>query len=135
MSDYINIPTVVLRDLAQQLLDAANATLLAGVESDRFVEIPVSIVEGARQYFIDGDSDDHSVGLCTCDTNYLAQELTLTLAGEMTCDMCAGDGMQWDQDKAKAFVEANPGVSDCFAGYVDCGKCFGTGKLNVSEFC
>lgn len=125
MTDYIAISNRVLHALGQELIDAAR-------HHDGFSDVPVDLVKTMRQYFIDGDSDDHSVGLCTCSTNDLAKELGLTLEGYMTCPPCGGDGIQWDEAKADEWRAENPGCDDWDAGYVDCAECGGKGKLDIS---
>lgn len=128
MSDYITISNRLLHAIGNVLVDYAGSD----PTTESFTEVPVSLVESLRQYFIDGDSDDHSVGLCTCDTNYLATELGMTLEGYMTCPACGGDGSQWDQAKADEWRAANPGWDDWCAGMVDCEKCRGKGKVDIS---
>lgn len=146
MSDYITIHSGLLRAVANELLHAASGALLdTAPGSESFTEVPASLVEGLRQYMADGDSDDHSVGLCTCDTNALAYELGLTLNGEMTCPDCNGDGFNYDAEQAKRDIAdgaAKYGLSLgeaesllCFdAGMTNCESCNGKGVAQISDF-
>lgn len=126
MSDYITIPTGLLRAIAHELEFAA------GPDPDDFADVPVAMVESVAQYMRDSDSDDHSVGLCTCDTNALAYSLELALDHLMVCPGCGGDGMAWDETKAQEQAERNPDWSDCFAGCTTCPKCNGKGTVPIS---
>ncbi len=139
MSDYINIPGPLLREVANELLMAA------GPDNEQYAEIPVALVEGLREYLSDMDSDDHSVGICTCGTNELAYELGLALNGGMTCPGCGGDGFNFDPTQAKVdFAEGAKkyGISlgeaeSMFAfsaGMSECEKCRGRGVARISDY-
>lgn len=95
------------------------------------IDVPPTLLQGIVELLSEDLGCDHSVGICMCDTVGIVQELNLALEGKRTCPTCAGDGMVWDQAKADAFIEQNPGISDCFAGYTDCPNCGRSGSVTI----
>lgn len=123
---WIPVPRQIVAEAARVLSEAVD-------ENYENVELPPALV-AALSEFIGQDADcDHSVNICACDYAAIAYDLKLACDGLRVCPACGGDGIGWDQAKADEFIAENPGISDCFAGYIDCKLCGGPGALSITE--
>lgn len=128
MSDYIEVPDSVMREMLE--------ALLAGFPkgSTSLSDVPVGFIDGFIDMVKDAGGCDHSVGICACGEEAIAAELLLLKDGKTTCRICGGDGYTWDADKYEAArVQAAKEGYDASEGEgaVPCFGCDGKGIVRV----
>lgn len=125
MSDYIEIPDLLLREIGEELV-----ALSGPVGSTGRGDVPKELISVLIDYLGDDLGCDHSVGICCCGTAALVAELRLALDGKRSCIACGGDGIGWDEAKyeaEKTAASADGLYADDNAGMITCPGCDGTG--------
>jgi len=125
VSDYIEIPDLLLREIGEELV-----ALSGPVGSTGRGDVPKELISVLIDYLGDDLGCDHSVGICCCGTAALVAELRLALDGKQSCVACGGDGTGWDEAKyeaAKTAASAEGLLVSDFDGMIACPGCDGTG--------
>lgn len=130
MSDYIEIPDSLMREMLEALLNwyPKGSTSLA--------DVPVGMIDGFIEMVKDTGGCDHSVGICACGEEAIVQELLLLKDGKATCTICGGEGHTWDADKYEAArVQAAKEGYDASEGEgaVPCFGCDGKGIVRIGK--
>lgn len=140
MGDWIAAPDLLMKEALELLASYANSEALSRMvgRPESVSDYPVELIDGIIAYFREAGGCDHSVGICACEEEAVAQELMLLKDGKATCRKCGGDGYVWDEDKylaavEKARAENSPWDVSEGEGNVACPGCDGAGITRIDR--
>lgn len=129
MSDWIEVPDSLMRDMLEALLHYFPK------DSEALSDVPVGLIDAFIEMAREAGGCDHSVGICACGEEAIVAELLLLKDGKATCRECGGDGYVWDEAVYEANLKkyADQGYACDSYGNVPCPGCEGRGIVRLDK--